>query len=104
MQCKAIIVDDEQPICDEIEYLLKSEPGIEIVATFNNASEALGYIQGGGCDLVFLDIKMPGLSGLEMAQKLSSCVVRPSLFSSPLIRNMRWKRLKHRQLVISPNL
>ena len=72
MPCKAIIVDDEQPICDEIEYLLKSEPAIEVVATFNNASEALGYIQGGGCDLVFLDIKMPGLSGLEMAQKLSS--------------------------------
>lgn len=72
MPVKAIIVDDEQLICDEIEYLLKSESDIEVTAKFNNASQALQYIQTNDCHLVFLDIKMPGISGLEMAQKLSS--------------------------------
>lgn len=71
MRVKTIIIDDELPICDEIEYLLRREPDIEIAAKFTNSLEALAYISQSPCDLVFLDIKMPGMSGLELAQKLS---------------------------------
>lgn len=78
MQVSTIIVDDEQPICDEIEYLLKNELDIEVMAKFSNALEALFYIRANPCDLLFLDIKMPGLSGLELAQKLT-CLRRPPL-------------------------
>ncbi len=71
MRVKTIIVDDEQLICDEIEYLLRNEPEIDIAATFTNSLEAFEYIRQNRCDLVFLDISMPGLSGLEMAQKMA---------------------------------
>lgn len=71
MRAKTIIIDDELPICDEIEYLLRHETDIQVIAKFINSIEALSYINQNACDLVFLDIKMPGMSGLELAQKLS---------------------------------
>ncbi|SDF69468.1 LytR/AlgR family response regulator transcription factor [Sporolituus thermophilus] len=71
MRVKTVIVDDEQPICDEIEYLLKQHIDIDVAAKFTNPVEALDYIGEQGCDLVFADIKMPGLSGLEFAKRLS---------------------------------
>jgi DNA-binding NarL/FixJ family response regulator len=60
MKMKTVIVDDEELICDEIEYLLKKEADIEIVAKFFNAFDALAYISQVACDLVFLDIKCRG--------------------------------------------
>lgn len=78
MKMKAIIVDDEELICDEIEYLLKREADIEVTAKFSNAFDALAHISQTVCDLVFLDIQMPGISGLELAQNLSQ-LHRPPL-------------------------
>ncbi|KYZ75878.1 two-component system response regulator [Anaerosporomusa subterranea] len=78
MRVKTIIVDDELPICDEIEYLLKRERDIEIAAKFTNALEAMSYLMKNACDLIFLDIQMPGMSGLDFAQKLTS-LQRPPL-------------------------
>ncbi|MBP2626228.1 MAG: ypdB [Firmicutes bacterium] len=71
MQVKAVIVDDEQPICDEIEYLLKKHLDVKVQGTFNNCFDAITYITEYRPDVIFLDIKMPGISGLEMAKKLS---------------------------------
>ena len=70
MKIRTVIVDDEAPICDEIEYLLGSFADIEIVGKFNNAFDAIAYIAEYKPRLVFLDIQMPGVSGLEMARKL----------------------------------
>jgi two-component system LytT family response regulator/two-component system response regulator LytT len=71
MRITAVIVDDEQPICDEIEYLLEQHIDIEVVAKFTHCAQALSYILEKKPDVVFLDIKMPGMSGLELAQKLN---------------------------------
>jgi DNA-binding LytR/AlgR family response regulator len=71
MKFKAVIVDDEQPICDEIEYLLEKQIDIEAVAVFNDGYAALSYILEHNIGLIFLDINLPGMSGLEMAQRLS---------------------------------
>lgn len=69
---RAIIVDDEQPICDDIEYLLEAHPDIEVVAKFQQSQPALAYLQQNPCDLLLLDIKMPGMSGLEFAECLET--------------------------------
>ena len=78
MRYKVVIVDDEAPICDEIEYLLKQYVDIEICAKFSRAADALAYLVEHSIDILFLDIQMPGLSGLELAQKLKQ-LSRPPL-------------------------
>lgn len=71
MKTKAVIVDDELPICDEIEFLLSQHNDVEVCKKFTSCIDALVYILDRKPQLVFLDINMPGMSGMEMAQKLS---------------------------------
>lgn len=76
---RAVIVDDEQPICDDIEYLLEAHPDISVVAKFQQSQQALAYLQQNPCDLLFLDIKMPGMSGLEFAECLGTLKLNPMI-------------------------
>jgi len=65
----AIVVDDERLACEEITYLLKEFPGIEIVGTGRNGLEALRLIEKLEPDLAILDVQMPGLDGLGVIRK-----------------------------------
>ncbi len=65
-----LIVDDEQLAREELAYLLKEFPEIEIVDSASNGIEALGMIEQLEVDLVFLDVQMPGLDGLGLIGKL----------------------------------
>lgn len=66
----AIIVDDEQLASDELAFLLKDFPDIEVIATGKNGIEAVKLIESMEPELVFLDVQMPGLDGLNVIQKL----------------------------------
>src|SRR5258708_39619 len=66
----AIIVEDEQLASDELAFLLRDFPDIELVATGKNGIEAVKLIENLEPDLVFLDVQMPGLDGLSVIQKL----------------------------------
>lgn len=68
---RVLVVDDEKPALDELAYLLAAEPRVSDVVTSSSATEALRILQEGAIDAVFLDIQMPGLTGLELAQVLS---------------------------------
>lgn len=65
-----VVVDDEQPACEELVWLLKQFPDIEVVATGRNGLEAVSLIEQMEPDLVFLDVQMPGLDGLAVIQQL----------------------------------
>jgi two-component system response regulator LytT len=65
-----LIVDDEQLASDELAYLLKDFPDVEITATGSNGLEALKLIESLEPDLVFLDVQMPGLDGMGVLHKL----------------------------------
>jgi two-component system response regulator LytT len=65
-----IIVDDEKPASDELAYLLKEFPEIEVVATGSNGLEAIDLIQKLEPELVFLDVQMPGLDGIGVLRRL----------------------------------
>lgn len=65
-----VVADDEAPALDELVYLLKAFPEIEIVGTARNGLEAVQRIEELEPDLVFIDVQMPGLDGLGVIQKL----------------------------------
>lgn len=66
----AVIVDDEQLACDELSYLLKQFPEIEIVAVGRNGLEAVDLVEESGPDIVFLDVQMPGMDGMSVIRRL----------------------------------
>src|SRR6266404_761453 len=66
----AILVDDEKLASDELAYLLKEFPDIDIIATAANGLEAVKLIADLEPDLVFLDVQMPGLDGMGVIGKL----------------------------------
>ncbi len=67
---RALVVDDERPAIDELAYLLAADPRIGEVLTSDSAADGLRILQETDVDVVFLDIQMPGLTGLELAQVL----------------------------------
>jgi two-component system LytT family response regulator/two-component system response regulator LytT len=66
----ALIAEDEQLACDELAYLLKEFPDVELIATAKNGLQALKLIQDLEPDVVFMDVQMPGLDGLGVIRKL----------------------------------
>ncbi len=67
---QTLIVDDEKPARDELAYLLKAFPEINLVGQGRNGVEAIALIKEYTPDLVFLDVQMPGLNGLGVIKKL----------------------------------
>ncbi len=65
---RTLVVDDEQPVLDELVYLLERDPRVGAVHTARSGAEALRRLEGGAVDLLFLDIAMPGLSGIDIAR------------------------------------
>ncbi|HEX5771520.1 MAG TPA: LytTR family DNA-binding domain-containing protein [Nocardioidaceae bacterium] len=68
---RVLVVDDERPALDELAWLLGRDPRVGDVRTTDSAAEALRVLQEERVDAVFMDIRMPGLTGLELARVLS---------------------------------
>ena len=64
---RALIVDDEAPARSELRYLLAAHPDVQVVGEAASAPEALELARDLRYDVVFLDVEMPGLTGLEAA-------------------------------------
>lgn len=67
---KAVLIDDMKPALHEMEYLLKKYSDIEIVGSFTDAITALEQIESLSTQVVFLDIDMPVLTGIDVASKI----------------------------------
>jgi two-component system, LytTR family, response regulator len=70
MAINTIIVDDEKPARDELAYLLKGFPEVNVIGQGKNGVEAVALIKEHSPDLVFLDVQMPGLDGFGVLKKL----------------------------------
>ncbi len=69
MNC--IIVDDEPLAREAIELLTKDISFLKLAGTFNNAASAGKFMEEAPVDLIFLDIQMPGITGIEFAKTIS---------------------------------
>jgi DNA-binding LytR/AlgR family response regulator len=76
---RALAVDDEIPQLDELAYLLRGDERIGSVVTASDATEALRVLRDTSVDVVFLDIRMPGLDGLELARILGRFARPPAV-------------------------
>jgi DNA-binding LytR/AlgR family response regulator len=86
-----LAVDDEEPALEELAYLLGADANVDTVLTASDATQALRILNDRrarsespsdpaadhGVDAVFLDIRMPGLDGLELARVFSSMAAPP---------------------------
>ena len=67
---RVLVVDDELPARQRLEDLLRHEPGVAVVGTADNGVAAVDAIRRLRPDLVFLDIQMPGRTGLEVLREI----------------------------------
>jgi two-component system, LytTR family, response regulator LytT len=70
MAINTIIVDDEKPARDELAFLLKGFPEINLIGQGKNGVEAFALVKEHMPDLLFLDVQMPGLDGFGVLKKL----------------------------------
>jgi len=78
-----IIVDDEPLAREAVELLVGKTPSLKLLACFNSANTALTFLEENTVDLVFLDIQMPGINGIDFARSIprSTLVVFTTAFS-----------------------
>jgi len=79
MIIRALVVDDEPPARGELRYLLAAHPEVEVVGEAATAREALALAESVRYDVVFLDIEMPGMTGLEAARLVLDRPERPAV-------------------------
>lgn len=68
---KALIVDDNEIARTTLAHLAKQIPNLTIVNEYSNAIEAYNHLQTNHVDLIFLDIEMPEMTGIELTKNLS---------------------------------
>lgn len=71
---KTAIIDDELPAIEELEYLLSPYEQVRVENRCQDSRAALFYVTEGRPDLLFLDIDMPHLNGIELALKIQELV------------------------------
>ncbi|MGE9807296.1 MULTISPECIES: LytR/AlgR family response regulator transcription factor [unclassified Janibacter] len=75
----ALVVDDEAPARSELSYLLEQDDRIGTVLTASSGTDALRSLEHEPVDVVFSDINMPGLDGMELARIVARFAERPQI-------------------------
>ena len=79
MSIRALIVDDEAPARGELRYLLAAHPEVEVVGEAATPGEALALAESVRYDVVFLDVELPGMTGIEVARLVLDRRERPAV-------------------------
>jgi DNA-binding LytR/AlgR family response regulator len=75
----ALVIDDEAPARDELSYLLRTTFSIAPVDAAQNSADAFRLLQERSYDVVFLDVRMPALNGIELGNILRRFATPPSI-------------------------
>jgi DNA-binding LytR/AlgR family response regulator len=79
---RVLIADDELPARNKMKRLLKKMDDVELIHIAENGFDALEHIQTLKPDLIFLDIEMPGMNGLEVAESIDIEVMPSVVFAT----------------------
>lgn len=80
MSLRALIVDDEPLARERLKLLLTDEPDILVAGEARDGLEAIASLRANPIDLLFLDIQMPGMTGLEVAIEVGAQHLPPTIF------------------------
>ncbi len=72
MSIRCIQIEDEEPAQEILKLYLVNYPSIKLMGTFNNVFYAQDYLKENQVDLIFLDIQLPGITGLEFLKKIKN--------------------------------
>lgn len=76
---RVLVVDDERPALEDLGRLLETSPSVEDVVLAAGAAQALRLLGEGRFDVVFMDVRMPDIDGLELAKALQRFADPPAL-------------------------
>lgn len=76
---RALVVDDEPPALSELTFLLEQDGRFAGVVAAGSGTDALRALEDGDVDVVFSDISMPGLDGMELARVIARFARRPQV-------------------------
>lgn len=80
MTLRVLIADDEPPARRKLASHLREEPDVEVVGEAADGFEAVAKVASLAPDLLFLDVQMPGLGGLEVVEAVGPAVMPPVVF------------------------
>lgn len=72
MKIRALVADDEPLARERLRFLLASDPDVEVTGECRNGKEVLVALRSTGADIMFLDIQMPGMSGVELVKSVGA--------------------------------
>lgn len=67
---RVLICDDQAVVVDGLEMILSADPEIEVVGTANDGEEALSQIARKQPDIALMDLKMPGMNGIQATRRI----------------------------------
>ncbi|CAG5002903.1 Response regulator UvrY [Dyadobacter sp. CECT 9275] len=70
MNVKILIVDDHPLVVEGLKSLLADSSGIAVVGTASNAFDTVAFLKNNKVDIVFLDINLPDISGIDLCKKI----------------------------------
>jgi len=76
---RVLLVDDEAPALSELAFILRQDDRVAEIRTATSGADALRALEADPVDVVFCDIKMPGLDGMDFARVLARFAERPQV-------------------------
>lgn len=75
--CRILIVDDAASVRESLEWLIEDEPGLTVIGSASNGSEALQQTAQLDPDLIILDIELPDVDGFHVTRQLKAMPLAP---------------------------